>query len=228
MRRMVFTLGIGLLLLAGVLGGGNAFGRVALGLGAPNLAASIFASPYWRGVALYRAGRFAEATETFEDAGPDAAFNRGNAQVKSERYAAALEAYDLAQAYQTDTQAQVNFDIVLAFYAGTRIDADSIARWGEEKQGETAAAEVARGSARASGTGDEVTNTGATIGLTELQSRELRRVRKVFDDKFVVASPRWLATLEDVPGAYLAARVSHEYKRRLKAGEGQPPMEEDW
>lgn len=218
-----------LLAFAALSGGANVFGRGALGLGLPRVAAAVFHDPGWRGVAHFRAGNFAAAETEFEKAGPKAAFNLGNARVQLVHYPAALEAYDLALAHnRQDAAAEVNFDVVLALYAGTRIDPDSIARWGEDKQGVTMEADVAKGAARAAGTGDEVTNTGATIGVPALQSREQAGVRKVFDDKFVTANPRWLATLADVPGAYLAARISHEFKRRKKAGTGQPELDTEW
>lgn len=227
-RGVLFGLGVALVLVSLALGGKEVFGRVSLALGMPRVAAALFDAPDWRGVALFKAGDFDQAADTFKQAGPYSAFNHGNAEVQRENFAAALEAYDLALALGDDPQARINFDVVLAYYAGTRIEGDSIARWGKDKQGEAEKADVAKGAARASGTGDEVTNTGATIGLPVVQNHELRRVRKVFDDKFVVANPRWLATLEDVPGAYLAARISHEHKRRKKAGEGQPEMENEW
>ncbi len=87
-------------------------------------------------------------------------------------------------------------------------------------------ASIAKGSARAAGTGDGATNSGALLGLPELQSNGAREVRKVFDDKFMVANRRWLQTLSDVPGEYLAARIQHERKRRVKLGLAQPVPED--
>lgn len=229
MRIVLVGISLFLLVFAALSGSTNAFGRVALGLGLPRVAAAVFYDPAWRGVAHFRAGDFAAAETEFERAGSEAEFNLGNARVQLVQYPAALEAYDLALAHnRRDAAAEVNFDIVLAVYAGTRIDPDSIARWGEDKQGATMEADVAKGAARAAGTGDAVTNTGATIGVPALQSREQAGVRKVFDDKFVTANPRWLATLADVPGAYLSARISHEYKRRKKTGTGQPELDTEW
>lgn len=229
MRLAALGLAALLIALALAMGGAAPFGRVALALGAPRLAAQLFADPGWRGAALYRAGAYDEAADAFAAGGPDAAYNLGDAEVRRGRYAAALEAFDLAMAHRPDPAAQVNFDLVLAFYAGTRLDAGSIARWGQKDDGASAAADVAKGSARASGEGDEVTNTGATVGLPELRRGVVRSAtRKVFDDKFVTAGPRWLATLEDAPGAFLSARIAHERKRREKAGEGQPELETEW
>ena len=226
--RIALPLALSLAILAAMLGGAAPFGRVFLALGLPSLAAQVLTDAQWSGLALARAGRIEEAAESFSRAGPDAAFNLGNAEAQRGNYAAALEAYDIAMAYRPDSQAETNFDLVRAFYGATRLDADSIVRWGVERDGVTVEAETGRGSGRASGTGDEVTNTGATVGLPALQSHEQKSVRKVFDDAFVVASPRWLATLEDVPGAFLAERIAHERKARLATGRAQPEAEDPW
>ncbi|MDK3075316.1 hypothetical protein QO034_19740 [Sedimentitalea sp. JM2-8] len=228
MRRVVLILALALVAGSALIWGGAPFGRLALALGLPRIAVHLFSDPAWRGVSFYRAGAFEEAAAAFAEAGPAAAYNLGNAKAQQAAYAAALESYDLAMAYRDDPAAQANFDLVRSFYAGTRIDPGSIAFWGQDRIGETVEAEIGRGAGRAAGTGEDVTNTGATIGLTALQSREQSRVRKVFDDSFVVASPRWLVTLEDVPGAFLAARLNHEHKRRKKAGQGQPEAEDPW
>ena len=63
-------------------------------------------------------------------------------------------------------------------------------------------------------------------GLPELESRGITGVRGVFDDRFMVADDRWLAQLEDVPGAYLDERIRFEAKRRADAGL-TPPAPED-
>jgi Ca-activated chloride channel family protein len=228
MRDAIACLALGLIGFAAVLGGSAPFGRLALGFGWPGAAAVLFKDPAWRGVAEYRAGRFAEAGAAFRAAGPGAAYNLGNALVAEGRYAAALEAYDVAKLQAPDPEAQANFDLIMALYAGTAIEAGSIADWSEDKDGATVAADIAQGSARATGSGDDVTNSGASIGQVELATTGERNVRKVFDDVFVVAGPRWLATLEDVPGAFLAERIGHEYKRRKAAGVGQPEADAPW
>lgn len=215
------------IVLSIALGGLAPFGRLALGWGMPLVAISFFDDPEWQGVAAYRAGRASEAVLSFK--GPSAAFNRGNAHVLAGEFAAALEAYDVATLLNDkDIEAKANFDLVASFYAGSRINADAPIKWSEDKEGATVAADVAKGSARAAGTGDGVTNSGALLGLPELKSEGLRRVRKVFDDKYMVANSRWLATLDDVPGSYLKERIKHERKRRLKAGEAMPKGEPPW
>jgi Ca-activated chloride channel family protein len=201
-------------------------GRVVMALGMPGRAATLFDDPAWRGVALYRLGDFESASEEFRRSGQR--LNLGNSEVQAERYAAALEAYDIAR-LAGDPRAEANFDLVAAYYAGLALDPDVPIAWFTERDGvgEAVQSFVAQGSARAAGEGDESTNFGALLGLPELQSHsDETAVRKVFDDKFMVANRRWLETLSDVPGEFLAARIAHEQKRRAKLGLTQPEPED--
>lgn len=220
MNRWTLSCGMAVLCICGalVLGGTAPFGRLALALGLPGVAAPVLDDPAWKGVAHYRNGNFEAASRAF--GATNAGLNKGNAEARLGNYAAALEAYDTAR-MRGDTLADANFDLVAAYYAGLALDPDTPIAWFTEKDGgEDPAVEsfVARGSARAASTGDGSTNTGALLGLPELQSRGRLGVRKVFDDKFMVANRRWLTALEDVPGEYLAARIVMEYKRRKKLG----------
>lgn len=213
--------------LAFLMGGMGPFGRVLMGFGLPSLAAPFFSDPHWRGVAMYQAGDHAKAAAAFEEAGPIGFYNLGNALTQAQDYAAALEAYDLALAVYEDVDARENFDLVRAFYAGTPLDAASVAV-SRKREGDTVQAPIARGDARASGTGDETTNAGTSLAMPALQSEDQIGVRRVFDDAFIVANDRWLKTLEDVPGAFLAARINHAFKARRKAGTGQISQETEW
>ncbi|PCJ08104.1 MAG: hypothetical protein COB16_08970 [Rhodobacteraceae bacterium] len=222
MRGLAAILAVALL-VAVVLGGAAPFGRVLLALGLPRLAASLFDDPDWHGVALYRAEDMEASVAAFDQAGHD--YNLGNAQVHHGAYAAALEAYDVA-IVQGDADARANFDVVAAYYASLGIDPEALGLFPDRKDGAQAESFVARGNARAAGTGDQVTNSGTMLGLTELLSREQVGVRRIFDDKFMVADDRWLQQLSDIPGEYLAARISHERKRRAQLGL-TPPDPED-
>lgn len=215
MRAAFLTAAVALA-LALILGGAAPFGRVLMAAGAPGVAAHLFESPRWRGVAAYRAGDFDAAAAAFAKAGDS--FNLGNAHVQAGRYAAALEAYDLAIIRAGDRQARANFDVVTAFYAALGIDPEALGLFGERRDGAEADSFIARGNARAAGSGSEVTNVNTMLGLAELHSRGEQRVRHIFDDKFMIANDRWLEQLDDVPGAFMAARIAQEYKRRQKLG----------
>lgn len=211
------------LCVAVLMGGMAPFGRVFLAMGLPRLAAPLFSDPAWQGVALFRRGAFDQAADRFEVAGD--LYNLGNARAHHGQYAAALEAYDLALA-GGHADAEANFDVVAAFYASLAIDPEALTLFEKRNDGAEAEGFIARGNARAAGTGNEVNNTNTMMGLAELQSRGQRRVRKTFDDNFMVADDRWLAQLADVPGAFMAARILQEHKRRRKLGL-TPPEPED-
>ncbi|NOR31386.1 MAG: hypothetical protein GQ539_09840 [Sulfitobacter sp.] len=222
MRVVVLITALALAL--GLITGGTApFGRVFLALGLPKLAAPFFDDPAWQGIALFRAGDFDAAADRFARA--DAYYNLGNAAAHAGDYAAALEAFDLAHA-RGHPDAQANFDVVAAFYAGMGIDPEALALFERQKDGAQADSFVARGNARAAGTGSDVTNNNTMLGLAQLDSRGRQGVRQIFDDKFMLADTRWLAQLADVPGEYMAARILHEHKRRRKLGLS-PPKAED-
>lgn len=211
-------------LLAGLsLGGTASFGRVLLAVGLPGWAAEVFDAPDWRGVARFRAGEYGAAAEAFAAAGQD--YNLGNARAFAGEYARALESYDLAIA-AGDPRARANFDVVAAYYAGLAIDPEALALLPDRKRGSTAAAEVGQGDARAASTGDGVSNTGAVLGMAELESRGKLGVRRVFKDYFMVADERWLLQLEDVPGEFMSERILQEHKRRRKLGLSPPDPED--
>ena len=221
--------------LAVALGGTAPFGRVLLSLGVPGLAAGLFEDPAWQGVAHYRAGDMERARSAFLDAG--AHYNLGNAEVRLGAYAASLEAYDMAISgaisgaiskaiAEPNADARANFDLVAGFYGGMAVDPDALGQLPKRETGPDAESFVAEGDARAAGTGDEVTNTNTMLGLAELDSRGQLGVRRIFNDRFMVADERWLQQLADVPGDYLKARIAQEAKSRAKLGL-TPPDPED-
>jgi Ca-activated chloride channel family protein len=221
--RVLAALSIVALLAAAFLGGTAPFARVLMAAGLPGLAARITDDPQWRAIAIYRAGRFEDAATDFTHA--RAHFNLGNAQTHAGNYAAALEAFDMAIA-RGHPDARANFDVVAAFYAGMGLDPDALALFPRRKTGPTMEAPVGEGEGRAAGTGSETTNTNTMMGLAELDSRGRLGVRRVFDDKFMIADDRWLQQLADVPGDYLAARILAEHKRRAALGLSPPPAED--
>ncbi|WP_417211202.1 tetratricopeptide repeat protein [Antarctobacter sp.] len=205
------------------LGGLSGFGRVLLAVGLPSAAAPLFEDPEWRAVAQFRAGAFAESAASFDAA--RAYYNLGTAQARDGKYSAALEAYDRVIP-GGDEDARANFDLIAAYYASLGIDPEVLGLFGEKKEGVIEESFVAQGKARAAGMGDQVTNASAMLGNVELRSHASQAVRRVFDDRFMMANDRWLQQLADVPGDYLAARISHERKRRKALGL-QPPDPED-
>lgn len=222
--RILALISVLAMALGFALGGGAPFGRVLMALGLPGIAAKLFVDPGWQGAALYRAGRYDGAVTAFDTG--RAFLNLGNAEVRRGNYAAALEAYDIGIS-QGDAAASANFDVVAAYYAGLGIDPEALGLFPERKQGGPEADSfIARGNARAAGSGSEVTNNNTMLGLAELDSRGRLGVRRVFDDKFMVADERWLEQLSDVPGEFLKARIAQEHKRRDKLGLAPPDPED--
>lgn len=213
--------------LAILCGGAAPFGRLALAVGLTGPARMLLRDPAWLGTAEARAGQYDKAADDFARA-PGADYNTGVTLARAGRYAAALEAFDRAIAADPqDHQAQANFELISRVYAGTAISTEAaFAIVERDKDGPVAEAEIGLGNVRAAGTGDEATNTGTSLGMAELVSREQRAVRKQFDDRFMLANDRWLRTLADVPGEYLAARIYEERKRRIAEGLS-PPEPED-
>ena len=221
--RWLALIAVAGLAIAFLLGGAAPFGRVALSAGAPSLAVHLFSNPDWRGVAQFRAGDYQAAATRFAEGKNQ--YNLGTAETHAGNYAAALEAFDIGIG-QGDPGAQANFDVVAAFYAGLGIDPEALALFARRDDGPEAESFVARGDARAAGTGSEVTNANTMLGLAQLDSRGRTGVRRIFDDAFMVADERWLAQLKDVPGAFMAARILEEHKRRVRLGIS-PPKAED-
>ena len=222
-RLLPIVTGVVFLALSFALDGRAPLAHLATTLGAFGIAERLYPDPAWAGVAAHRAGSPAAITH-YTQAGD--AFNLGVAAASAGQYAAALEAFDRAAAANPqDWEAAENFNLVATYYGGTALLHDSIDA-PADRPGDNMRAPEGRGAARATGTGDQVTNTGPNIGLPDLKSDGLRRVRKVFDEKFVVAGPRWLEALPDVPGEYLKARIAAEHKRRKKAGLSPAPPED--
>ncbi|MBP0484773.1 tetratricopeptide repeat protein [Sagittula salina] len=209
--------------LALIVGGTAPFGRLLLAARLPALAAATFSDPEWKGAALYRAGRYPESQDAFVQA--RAFYNLGTAAARQGRYAEALEAYDRV-IHGGDADARANFDLIAGYYAGLGIDPAALGLFAERGEGPVAPAPIAQGNARGAGKGDAVTNNNTMLGLVELDTRGRQGVRRVFDDRFMLADERWLEQLSDVPGEYMKARIALERKRREAAGLAPPDPED--
>jgi Ca-activated chloride channel family protein len=98
-RAVGLAIAAALLALAGIvaLASADRGGRMLLAFGMPDAAAAVLRDPAWRGVALHRAGRFAEATAALRRTrSPEAAYNLGNAFARAGDLALAIKAYDIA------------------------------------------------------------------------------------------------------------------------------------
>ncbi len=206
-----------------------AFGRLALRFGMPEAARSLLTEGPWSGVAAYRAGDFDAAATVFTELGEPGAFNRGNAYALAGSYAAALVAYDAAMVFDpNDRAALFNAGIITELYAGTKLEGVPLRFEAKKRTGETINAPDGQGNARAQGQGDEATNAGTSFDMPTLLNSGLRRVPKIFDDKYIAANERWLRSMQDEPGVYLRARLAEEKKQRDAAGLSPSEESDGW
>ncbi len=187
--------------IALIVSGGDARGKLALMLGMPGLAAESIAAPSVKGVMLYNAGDYAAADDAFRAAGRNSTYNRGLSL-------AATGNYPLSRAY---------FDAVL--FANP---ADSEAR--ENRNVVNALIPALQG--QGNGTGRIATLIIATPGGSPVA--EARRLGKPLDEGKRVADAAWLATLPDDPGEFLRLRLRDEYGRRLAIGLTAPDKGDPW
>jgi Ca-activated chloride channel family protein len=146
-------------------------GSAALSTGDPERAVELFEDPAWKGSALYRAGRYGEASDAFsagED--PQAAYNLGNALARQGRLQEALAAYDRALARDPDDRdAQFNRDLVQRLMEQQRQDPAARPRdsgnaqpSGQTQHSPEDAQPQDSGGSRSSGSGDDGSANPAT------------------------------------------------------------------
>lgn len=204
-----------LMMAAGTLliGGAAPLGRLALTLDQPRIAAALLHDPYWKGIALYRLGRFEDAAEIFRDAGRPAFFNRGNALARSGHYPEAVAFYDAVLFYHPeDRDARANRALVDAL----------IERKGEVPLNGTFIPEGARA--------QEAIDSGRAKAIpTDYSWADKIRYKSTFlSGQSVPASEEWLASLPDDPGRYLKLRIAAEHERRIRLGAALRPGDDRW
>lgn len=196
------AIGIGCLVLAGP----DAFGRLALRVGLPQIAAPLLTDPVERGVALYRAGDYARADTTFAKSGRSQTFNRGLSL-------AAMGEYPLSAAYfdavlfvnPADAEARRNRELVSTMYPpnqGTSVTPGRI-----EGHGNLGPAEP---------------TAQTSPGLQD------PHVNRKIEARGIAASDEWLATVSDDPGEFLRLRLRAEHDRRAGQGLIRPAEAEPW
>lgn len=188
------------------------FGRLALSFGYPALAEPLLDDPHWKGIALYRQGRYEEAVAALRAAGPSGYYERGNALAQAGRFNEAIEVYD-AHIYRVpnDDDAHFNRTLIVDFVGVVgegRLSADGMTK-GLVTGGQTEVAEK-------------------LDAMTEAWNRWRQSGRRTFADQAVVASRQWLTTLPDEPGRYLKLRLAAEHKRRFDARIGMAPAADPW
>jgi tetratricopeptide (TPR) repeat protein len=115
MKRWLALIVVGLCLLAAA-DPLRRLGRLAMASGHYDAAAFLVPDPALKGVALYRAGRYAEAAGVLRGAGDlESTYNRGNALARLGAYAGAIDAYDAVLAREPrHSDAIANRALILA------------------------------------------------------------------------------------------------------------------
>ena len=152
-------------------------------------AATRFADPMWRGIALFRQGDFAQAASLF--AGYDtanAAFAQGNALVMQGKYEAAVDRYARALQLQPGWEdASINLEIASARAEMLKQEG------GEGTGGKLGADEIVFEQGKASpSAGDEQVEAGQETDGVEQQAI-------------------WLRQVQTRPADFLRAKFAHQY-----------------
>jgi len=194
---------------AAALDGLAPIGRLALSLGHPALAATLFDDPLWKGVALYRDKRYDAALVVLRKAGPEHYPHSGNALARVGRYKEAVEFYE-AHLYRFphDEAVRANLDLVSAL--GAIRNTSHVVGGGFP--------DSAAGGAEAASSDD----------FAAAMARWRDGGNPNFTNQVVIASREWLATLTDDPGRYLALRFAAEHERRLRLGTAVAPARDPW
>lgn len=195
--------------------GGFVLERLALAFDRPQLAAGLSDDPGWRGIALYRMGRFEDAAASFREAGKSAFFNRANALAKQGLYLEAVAFYDAVLFYNPNNHdARTNRALVDALIDkagavpsnGKFIREDATTRDGP-----------------AASKDDRKPTDYLYIWADNIRYKSIFRSEQV-----VSASEEWLQSLIDDPGRYLKLRVAAEHERRRRAGTAMASGGDPW
>jgi Ca-activated chloride channel family protein len=196
-----------------ILGGDSTLGRLSLAVGQPWLAAQFLDDPYWKGMALYRLGRFEESAAMFRTVGKPAFFNRGNALAKAGHYEEAVAYYDAALFYHPEDQdARANRNLVNAL-----IERNGDVPLNGNFIREDAKQQEEQESAKAKALRNDYS-----------WADKIRYTSTFLSGQSVPATEEWLESLPDDPGRYLKLRIAAEHERRQKLGTAAPAADDPW
>jgi Ca-activated chloride channel family protein len=148
----------------------------------------------WKGIALYRLGKYEEAAQTFAELETTQAhFNRGNALVKAKAYALAIEAYETALKKEPSYEAaQRNLQVAKAILA-----------------------ELTK--ARKEGSLGDQSEIDADEIKFDKQAKEGKEVELSAGDKLKIeTAEKWMRTVETEVKDFLKLKFSDDYARREK------------
>ena len=213
MRRWLPVVLAALALAAAIGAGPSAWGRLLLRAGFPSAGADLIETSRWKGVALYEAGRFAEADAAFARAGRGSTYNRGNSLAMTGDYALAVAYYD-AVLYVDPSEPDALANRALVAPLVEQVTGDVNGNVG--KLGTESAPDAPPG--------------GGTyeMNIQALMRARPRLIRPSDTRQSVAAGMEWLTALPDDPGRYIKLRIAAEHDRRVATGTGEPPGDDPW
>ena len=213
---MRFALPILCVLAAGIAAfaaGPAAFGKLALAIGMPRIAAPLLEDTHSRGVALFEAGRYEAADKAFAAAGRLATYDRAMSLAALGDYAGSLAYFD-AVLFADPADADARFNRTL------------VATMVKPVIGESNSIDGVPATAPSDGPSQSVVSKRDI--LKQLTLAEQRGVMDPRVKRMTAATTGWLTTLEDEPALYLKRRIRAEYERRQDLGLANPPEDTAW
>ncbi|MHA7840248.1 MAG: tetratricopeptide repeat protein [Gammaproteobacteria bacterium] len=175
-------------------------GATALQQGHNKIAAALFHSTPWQGVALYRSGAYEAAIDIFEKQNnSDGAFNAGNAYVHNQQYQEALSAYKKALSLNPENDdAAYNLKLVEQF-----LKQDPKSPPSNKKS---------QPNQPSSQSPPQTSSTKQPQKTNDLSSKQ-----SVNTERQQQATEQWLRQIPDNPGGLLRQKFLRDHQRRQQA-----------
>lgn len=199
-------------------------GRMLLAAGFPGAAAAVMSDPAWKGMAYYSEHKWADAAEAFRQSrSPGSNYNLGNALAQEGQYAAAIDAYVIAVAWNPeDVDASTNRHIVEVLMRSENGKPEV------SGQGASAGLIPKEASVDSSAAGGKGNSGGGAGSLGGGGNAKPSRQMTLYENGALVgpkahagsANPdlRWLETLPDKAGTFLKLQIAFEHGRRVETG----------
>ncbi|MER0239064.1 hypothetical protein [Fulvimarina sp. MAC8] len=197
---------------AAIAAGPQAFGKIALVAGFPELAASLVDDPQIEGIAKFEAGAYEEADDFFAEAGKQATYNRAMSLAALGDYALSVAYFDAVLFVDpADEDARFNRDLIAQRVPDVVSESNEI---------DGVAATVETEESKAQATERDILETQPVLAQRSILDPRVERI--------TAATEGWLETLPDEPAIYLARRIRAENERRQDLGLANPPEDNAW
>lgn len=186
-------------------------------------AARLSDDPMRKGMALYRGGQYEAAGEAFAAAaGPDAAYNLGNALAMQEQYEEAIAAYDNALAQDPEMEDAAHNKKVIEDLLKQQQEQEQQQQDQDQQNQEQESSDSEEQQSESEGEPQEneepseeqqqQSEQGEEEG--EKEQQEMQLSEEELDDEQKQALEQWLRRIPDDPGGLLRRKFLLEYQRR--------------